>query len=177
MFGLTWLALAASILLALYRDGQARAFWVGFAVLGWLYLLLPLFGWSLGTGLQPDTLITTCLSQMAYQWLYSAPALPPGSGGFGSSMGGGMSMGPAGADSGMGGYSAGMAGPGGGMPGGGMPGMGGMIGGSGTVSVPTPGPSQQDFTNVAHALWTLLLAIAGGQFGKWLFATRDRRPS
>lgn len=181
MFGLTWLALAASLLLAFYRDGQARAFWIGFAVIGWLHLLLLMYGWSLhpetykwSTPLRPDELITTRISHKAHDWMYPQVMVPVVYGGMGGSMGG-MAMG-GGGDGSMGGYSEGMAGPGGSMPGGGgMPGMGSMMGGSGTVSVPSPGPSQQDFTNVAHALWTLLLAIAGGQFGKWLFATRDRR--
>ena len=190
MFGLVWLALAASLLLALYRDGQARAFWVGFAVIGWLHLLLLLYCWSLhpdtrkwGNPLRPDELITTRLSHKTHDWMYPQVMVPIVYGGMGSSMGGmpmgaggGDMMGSGSAEGGMSGYGS-MAGPGG-MPGsGGMPGMGAMMGGSGTVSVPTPGPSQQDFTNVAHALWTLLLAVAGGQFGKWLYATRDRRPS
>ena len=32
--------LAASILLAVFRDGERRAYWIGFATFGWLYLLL-----------------------------------------------------------------------------------------------------------------------------------------
>jgi hypothetical protein len=39
--------LGAAVLLAIYRDGQARAFWIGFAFFGWLYMalcFLPFFG-------------------------------------------------------------------------------------------------------------------------------------
>ena len=37
------------------------------------------------------------------------------------------------------------------------------------------GPSQQDFAFVAHALWTLLLALCGGWFAQWVYATRGQR--
>jgi hypothetical protein len=172
MLGLTWIALAASLLLAMYRDGQDRAFWVGFAVAGWLYLLLPVFGWSFMSNLQGNTVITTRISHWAYDWLYAQP-LPAPASGFGPPMSGyGGSMGSS--DVSM------MGGPGGGMPGmGGMSGMGmgGMPGGPGGPPFPTfTGPSQQDFTNVSHALWTLLLALCGGWFAQWLYATRGRQP-
>jgi hypothetical protein len=170
MVGLTWIALAASLLLAMYRDGQDRAFWVGFAVAGWLYLLLPVFGWSFMSNLQGNTVITTRISHWAYDWLYAQP-LPAPASGFGPPMSGyGGSMGSA--DGSM------MGGPGGGMPGmGGMSGMGmgGMPGGPGGPPFPTfSGPSREDFTNVSHALWTLLLAFCGGWFAQWLYATRGR---
>ena len=190
MFGLVWLTLAASLLLAVYRDGQSRAFWVGFALVGWLYLLTPWFGSSIGSGLHPDYLVTSRLSHRAHDWLYPQPAYPPG--GYGGMMGG-MSMGPGGPGmdggsgygSAMGGYGssdAGMAGSGeygsgspGGMPG--MPGMGSMMCGMSPGGPPVPvvtGPSLLDFTNVSHALWTLLLASCGGWFAQWLYASRER---
>lgn len=38
MFGLTMLILMSSILLVVHRRGDRRAFWVGFALFGWIYL-------------------------------------------------------------------------------------------------------------------------------------------
>ncbi len=194
MFGLTWLALAASLLLALYRDGPSRAFWVGFAALGWLYLLLLMYCWNLpegvyrwGTPLRSDELITTRLSHKLHGWMYpvptgSQPVYP------GASASGGMPMGSGGANmnDGMSGYGGSMGSSDGGMSGGdmmagsggGMPGgfFGGMPGGMPGPVVPAfSGPSQQDFTNVSHALWTLLLAFCGGWFAQWLYATRGQR--
>ena len=134
MFGLAWMVLVASVLLVVFRDGERRSFWVGFAVLGWSYLLFPTLGF-LGMGQQFDALITTRLSHSAYDWLYSEPVpLPPSASGFGPPMSSGMPMGSGGDDM----YSGGMSGYGGSMgsdgsmmggPGSGMPGMGGMYGG------------------------------------------------
>jgi hypothetical protein len=45
--GLTLLALAASPLLALYRDGPARAYWIGFTTIGWFYVLILVYAWNL----------------------------------------------------------------------------------------------------------------------------------
>jgi hypothetical protein len=36
------------------------------------------------------------------------------------------------------------------------------------------GPATEDFVNVAHALWTLLLAACGGWFARWLYQSRSR---
>src|SRR5438876_2766461 len=40
MMGAVALMLMAGIVLAIYRLGDARAFWIGFAVFGWSYLFL-----------------------------------------------------------------------------------------------------------------------------------------
>jgi hypothetical protein len=197
MFGLTLLLLGASLLLALFRDGQTRAYWIGFATLGWLYVFVLLYGWNLDSNtatfgnnpLRPSELATTRLTHKAYEWLY--PLVPmvisqPGAGMMGGPAGMGMPMGAmmgtgAGSPEGGAGESMGASGmmPGGPagsgpmMPGGGGPGMPGMMGaGTVTAMVPSPGPSQQDFTNVAHALWTLVLAACGGWLATWLYATR-----
>lgn len=54
------------------------------------------------------------------------------------------------------------------------PDMGSISGGSGSAAVVAAGPVVADFINVAHSLWTLLLAFCGGQFCKWLYATRPQ---
>ena len=43
-----------------------------------------------------------------------------------------------------------------------------------TIGIPTgppPGPTETDFVNVAHALWTLLFAVIGGGAAYWLYVT------
>lgn len=142
------LSLGAAILLLIYRQGAARAYWLGFALSGWLYVIILMYGWSLSregrfyVPIEPDHLITSRLSIAAYQWSYTllAPRPAPnyGGGGFG---GGG----------------------------------GGFGAGGGFVTPPPPaftGPPQHEFVNVAHALWTLLLAACGGCFAQWLYLTR-----
>ena len=138
--------LAAAILLVVFRRGAARAFWLGFAVFGWLYLLLLIISWlghspGTETPLQPYYLATTRLSNACYHWWfdkafatytaqYPVPQYP---------------------------YTPASAWPPPGAP-------------------PLPGPNEQDFANVAHALWTLLLALCGGQLAKWLYATQRSPP-
>jgi len=46
MMGAVALLLVAAIVLSIYRTGDKRAFWIGFAIFGWSYLLLcygPIF--------------------------------------------------------------------------------------------------------------------------------------
>src|SRR5262245_4405569 len=42
MLGLTLLGLMAAVLLAVHRTGRRRAYWVGFALFGWTYLIASL---------------------------------------------------------------------------------------------------------------------------------------
>ena len=46
IYSLTALLLLFAVIAAKYRRGDARAFWFGFAVFGWGYLLLALGPWS-----------------------------------------------------------------------------------------------------------------------------------
>jgi hypothetical protein len=43
-FSLTGGALVVAVLLAAYHEGKSRAFWLGFAVLGWGHFLLAFWG-------------------------------------------------------------------------------------------------------------------------------------
>jgi hypothetical protein len=165
---LTLLVLAASPLVALYRQGPERAFWIGFATIGWFYMLVLLYCWNLDRPsnypLRADQLLTTNLSYQLHQWMYPLKPEPltvyPGD--------------PFAVDP--------FAPP---------PTISAMLPGSGpippttNVQMPPPGsipgrnsapagPAVNDFINVAHSIWTLLLAFCGGQFCKWLYATRPQ---
>ena len=201
LLGAALVLLAASLLLATFREGRSRAFWIGFATVGWLYVTLLAYSTGIDTNnrpwnnpFRPDALITTQLSHSLYSWMcqrVAPPANPPGMmGGFGSMSGGiGMPMGSSMDSAGMGGtamyggYDASGAGGGdsgygaasGGMPGTGMMGPGGMgPGGMGSMASTPFIPAQHDFTNVAHALWAILLAACGGALASWLYTTRPK---
>ena len=184
MLALALVVLAAAILLVVFRRGPQRAYWIGFATFGWLYMLLLVTSWNSegNDPFRPHKLLTQRLSSVTYHWLYDeafekyhASVNMASSGGYGGySMMGGMESGY-GSD-----MYGGMPGDSGmGMPGGGMP-MGPGMGGPAPPPGPPPGPNEGDFVNVAHALWTLLLAALGGCLGYWLYATgpgRTERPA
>jgi hypothetical protein len=46
LFSLTVAALTLAVPAAIYRRGEQRAFWVGFAICGWVYFMLALSPWS-----------------------------------------------------------------------------------------------------------------------------------
>lgn len=202
LLGAALVLLAASLLLAAFRDGRSRAYWIGFATVGWLYVALLAYSTGIDTNnrpwnnpFRPDALITTQLSHSLYSWMcekISPPvANPPAMGsGFGGAYGGmpGALGGPmgSGGDSAMMassyGYDPGMGSADGGygsasMGPGSMSGMGGMMAGPGIPpAAPAPFvPLQHDFTNVAHALWAILLAACGGVLASWLYATRPNK--
>lgn len=178
MFGVTFLALATALLLVVFRQGVQRAYWIGFATFGWLYIALLLVSWSVDPNtpsdnpFQPANLATRQVSSACYHWLYDAafekhfasyqPA--SGMGGYGGGMGGMSSM--MGSGGGMYGGSGGM-----GM----MPGAGGGYVGTMVPPGPPPGPNEGDFANVAHSLWTILLAAIGGCLAHWLYVTRPEK--
>jgi hypothetical protein len=58
-------------------------------------------------------------------------------------------------------------------------GYGGMGSGMGMPAPPgpPPGPAEHQFANVAHALWTILLAMLGGCLASWLYATKKDSPT
>lgn len=166
MTGLALVVLAASILLIVFRRGQQRAYWIGFATFGWLYILLLAIGmWPVEANSNVDTpfrahnFVTEQLASASYHWLYDEAFEKY----FASSnmYGGGM-MG------GMGGTPMMSAGMPMGSTGMGMRGMAPPPG-------PPPGPNENDFVNVAHALWTVLFAAIGGCLAYWLYKTGPGR--
>ena len=173
LLGLLLLALTAAVPLAIFRQGNQRAWWFGFALFGWLYLLLLAYGWSLDPNtwesnpLQPHSLVTAQLASSAYQRLYAARAIPypyqP------------VQTGPvpiaypvttvtAQVPTTTFAYS------------------------TGTYSIGSPeyvvserrlkvshlfsSPLLEDFVNVSHAFWGLLIALCGGWFTCWVYTTR-----
>ena len=160
MLGLILLTMTAAILFAMFRQGAERAYWIGFTTFGWMYLLLLFAGWSqqttdaADTPLRPYNLVTTQISNACYHWLYDAAFATYYNG---LRLGGGLGSG------GYGGMGSGAMGPVGGS---GM-GMSGMV----SAQPPAPGPNETDFANVAHALWTVLLAACGGWLAHWLYST------
>jgi hypothetical protein len=161
--------LTVAVLAAVYRRGRRRAFWVGFASCGWVYLLLAFTAWF-----QAQTspfLLTTAILDILYARIVpSPPPMPaPAMGMMGmmnGSMGSGMMLG---------------AGSPGGMGGGMMPtpspweswtwpdassGVGNQIG---IVSLVSPDP----FRRIGHSQFSLLFALFGGMLARRLHATRE----
>jgi len=160
LLGLVLLVLTAAVPLAIFRHERSRAFWIGFALFGWLYVLVLAYGWSLDpvksdhNPLRPERLITARLTSSGFDRLYASEEpqqgqstwiqLPPQ---------------PRFVDTGDGVMvSAGTAD------------LRLMI--AGTQRTGPTVPDYDDFLNVAHAFWTILLAALGGWFTRWIYATR-----
>lgn len=134
--GATLLLLLAAIPLCVYRTGERRAFWLGFALFGLGYYVIACGPWQPpGSNLQVarlrDRLPTTKLLDWVYGKLPTRLVPPPGGGGAGFFQIGG-----------------------------------GMGGGMGPPIAPWPAPivDSDDFALVGHALWSMVLALAGAAF-------------
>lgn len=168
VFGMVLLALTAAVPLAIFRTGTLRAFWLGFALFGWTYLLVLAYGWSLDRSstsnapLAPRSLVTSRLARAAFERLYGPVEVTytlDGKGGLhkiysGVSESDSVTAGPVAAD-----WAAPLS-----------------LRGKGPQRVITV-PDPDHFVNVAHAFWTLLLATLGGWFTRWVYATRPSRDS
>jgi hypothetical protein len=190
MLGLAFFAMTAALLLVVYRRDAQRAFWIGFAAFGWVYLLLLILGWSIekNTPVKTSSLFTDRLSRASYDWLFAKATaqVDGGYGGYGGGGYGGYSGGGYPAPGYPGGYPPGPRGrmPGGYMPGGdmGSGGYGSMMpagsGYGGAPSAPAPPfvapPSKTDFVNVAHGIWAILLAVCGGWLARLIYITQPR---
>jgi hypothetical protein len=176
MFALAVAALTVAILLVVFRRGAARAWWIGFATCGWMYLGLLCLSATLGQSapnegpLRTHNLVTYRLTSGVYHWLYDELWLKYNAA---STMAAGSGFGPGGygMESGYGGgpMDAAMYG----SDTGSMP--GGMGGPPAPLPPPPAVPAKADFINVAHSLWTLLLATLGGCLAWWLYATGPGR--
>lgn len=198
--GLSWAlvlyALTAAILLVIYRREEKRAFWLGFATFGWLYLLLFLTSqapsqfqfWIRSDPLRYQDLAATQLAQWSHanllpesrrvaQIQVTLPAVSSMNG-MADSAGGGDMAGM------MGQMMGGTSGPPGGMPGaGGMEPGGDMMSGMMTGMDPmggvamAPNPSYvplENFQQIFHALVLLLAAAIGGKTCQIIYRTRPR---
>lgn len=170
MLGLAFFTLTAALLLVIYRRDVERAFWVGFATFGWVYLLLLVYGWgveNVNSPVRTSSMVTDRISRASYDWLF-AEATTQGYGG-GYFVGG---------DGGIGGSNMG-SGYGSSLPP--VPSSAGLPPGYGTmVARPTPAfapPTKKDFTNVAHGIWAILLAAIGGQLARLIYRTQPRHTS
>ena len=165
-------ALTAAVPLAIFRQGGQRAYWFGFALFGWLYMLLVTYSWSLDPNtsqsnpLRPYSLVTTQITSGGYSRIYAsantpiyyAPTTGPVSFPYPVNVTGTISNGP---------YTAYVSG--------GSPNPVTFYFGTNSVTPAFNGPSHDDFVNVAHAFWAILLASVGGWFTCWLYATRPAK--
>jgi hypothetical protein len=154
-FAAVLLVLDAAILFVFLRQGSDRAFWIRFTVYGWQYVLLLVFGWTFEphtySPLAPDRLLTTQLSQDAYDRLYGDDLAKY--------------------------EAANQPMLGGSTPYGMSDSVASMMVPSATTGVPAPppaftGPKVQQFTSVAHGLWAIVLPVGGGWLAKWVYARR-----
>jgi hypothetical protein len=157
------LLLSAAILFAIYRDGERRAYWIGFAVLGWAYLFLCFGGFLSATSLSWHGNLTALLAGALYDRAYAGQAVPAVPGTTVPTIT----------------YSPSPYYPAypttGNMPNAytnpAVPMTGSVTFAAVAMQVP-PGPDREQFLYVAHALWTLLIATCGGWLAAWLHTTR-----
>ena len=199
-FAATLLVLFAAIPLSVYRSGERRAFWFGFALFGLGYLGLVCGPWQapdvhIQIGVR-ERLPTTKLLELAYEWVPTKPSnAPAGSGGSG---GGGM-FGDFDQDGDVdlvvsnnakwSDVAAALKDEAGdvnvvirhddGVVGGEMfaqMGMGGMGRGGPRPTAGVPITEWNDFVIVGHSLWAIGIAISGGIIARWCQRTGCRAP-
>ena len=161
------LLLSAAILFAIYRDGERRAYWIGFGVFGGLYLFLCFSGIVSVSSLRWHSNLPALLAGSLYDRAYPSQPVPAGSyilpptTYFPTS----PYSTPTSTIPNANAYQP--------VPGAPMP---GIVTFAAVGVQPTTGPDRESVLYVAHALWTLFLATCGGWLAAWLYATR-RRPT
>ena len=168
-FAVVFMALGVTPMLVILRSGADRAYWMGFAVLGSLYLGLLMYSFALepnavnSNPLSADNLATARLARYGYDRIHGQnQQLPSYSFTLQTQAANGVltenNIDFVGIGSTTGTLRA------------------TSIRLFGTVAAPSPAsPNAKDFVNVAHALWTLLLAACGGRFAQWLYQSRSER--
>jgi hypothetical protein len=157
--------LLVSIVGVLFSAAEPRAFWTGFAVFGWGYLLLVFGPWFDHFG---RSIITTKLLKQLHVKLQRTIPAPAAS--VASSPGGSAGMGMGQAP--WGSPGAGQGSPQGMDPmaaGGWQPGGGAGMGGTRIV-----GPSSEQVWRVGHSLFALLFAVVGGGLASWFYGRRQQ---
>jgi hypothetical protein len=150
------LILCAAVLLAVFRDGRRRAFWIGFSVFGWAYVALLTVGPTLSSNsdypLGRNYLITEFIESSIHDVAaHGYPFILPNPDPFAAAPG---------ADP----FASPPAVP----PPSSIPRR--------QIIAPLwrDPPDTHDFFVVSHALWTMGLAAGGGWFAVWASATRQR---
>lgn len=187
-FSVALATLTIAVLAAVYRRGKRRAFWVGFASCGWLYLVLALGPWL--ESAVGSFLVTTAILDVVYPQIVPAPP-PPASSAPASGMGGGMPGGTmmTAPGTGFGAYAPPPSAPG-------MMGSGMMMTGGAMSAVPPPSAwsnwtvpdqytglgesignvplvSSEPFRRIGHSLFALLCALLGGALARRFASTRE----
>ena len=181
LLGLMLLVLTAAVPLAIFRQGGDRAYWFGFALFGWLYILLLGYSWGLDPNtsqnnpLGPYSLVTAQLSSSGYMRIYAtASATPityyqpatvqtgPVSIAYPVTVTTQIPTDPY--------YTPGPPKPV--YPFAGSPAAYTFFIGTNVATPAFSGPSHDDFINVAHAFWAILIAVCGGWFTCWIYVTR-----
>jgi len=163
--GVVALALLAAVILSIYRSGDKGAFWLGFTIFGWSYLLLcygPIFtennspfGWN--------RLITARLATALYDRIHGSAVVQP-------TVVFTTTFVPVGAPPPRPPPTPGVPQP---APSGAMTVQVAPPAPSWPVTLQTAtGPDRSDFLNAAHSLWALSIALCGGWFAAW--ASRSR---
>ena len=162
-------------MLVLLRKGKARAYWAGFASIAWLYIGLLLYSFALepsaidANPLSSKNLATARLAKYLHNSIYP-PVMRDGE--FIFSFGtppqylaatDGRLIFTLDKDAKYADSSAGVT----------------TLRAQSlrlwsTAGVAPKGPAIDHFVNVAHALWTLLLAACGGWFARWLYGLQFR---
>jgi hypothetical protein len=186
--------ISLAVLAAILRRGAKQAFWIGFALFGWLYLWMAhwrsdpdvqfgpnVISWRMQQDETGSLATTKFLAYVYSRWLPTVRTPPapqptpttvslPGYGGYGGAGGGGY---------GQAGYGqTGYGGAGYGAPASRRV----RVGYGATAAAPQPAPTpapvddyplQHNFTRVGHSLFTIMLAFLGGLVATWLYQTRD----
>jgi hypothetical protein len=172
-FSLAIGALTVAILAAVYRRGSRRAYWVGFASCGWVYMLLALGPWN--ESLVGPYLVTTAVLDLLYPHVVPPDAPAPAAGGTTTTPAPSAMV-----RAGQGGMKVWLTGGFGGMAAPFPPrspwaswtetdretGFGTRLGGV-SYSIPF------SFRRIGHSLFCLLAALAGGALTRHLYSTRD----
>jgi hypothetical protein len=142
-YGILLAVLAGSLLLVIHRQGAKRAFWTGFALCGWLYLLLLMYSWGLDRAttnpLSQRNLFTVRLSTWCHGIIFNRDLSPPPT--------------PVNVTLSLEGV----------MPGTSSPARFVTIAGA-----PRSGPPEREFVATAHVLWAVVFALCGGWFARCL---------
>jgi len=178
--------LTIAVLAAVYRRGKRRAFWVGFASCGWLYLVLAVGPWF--ESLVGSFLVTTAFLDILAPHVVVSPPPPAGMTVAGMSGGSTLTMSVAGNPPPQ--AMAGTMGSGTMLAGGMMP------GGMGGTAPPPPSAwsnwtepdqytgvgatigsvflvSSESFRRIGHSQFALLGALLGGVLTRRLASTRE----